>query len=197
MVAQTTASLASARPEGKVDLSGVFVPMKLSVVEPRLASEMIPLISRYSNSQNAVCASDLFANQAFQRRVEEISRRLLAPALRGSQLQTHWYYERARGQHLNDQAGLSAAKKQQFLRLNPKNRVITKTDSAKVETCFALRPDVTGKGAEKSFVEFAERVTKEWQDERKRAAYGDAWFKAAAARLILFRTAERVVSQAP
>jgi hypothetical protein len=175
----------------------VFVPMKLSVIAPELASEMIPLIARYANSQNAVRTSDFFANHAFHRRLEEISRRVLAPAVGGSQVQTHWYYERARGQHLNDQAGLTPAKKQQFLRLNPKSQVITKTDLAKVENCFALLPDVTCKGAEKSFVELAERVTKEWQDEKKRAAYGDDWFKAAVARVILFRTAERVVSQAP
>ena len=30
----------------------------------------------------------------------EISRRLLAPSIGGSQVQTHWFYERARGQHL-------------------------------------------------------------------------------------------------
>jgi hypothetical protein len=128
--------------------------------------------------------------------MEAISRRVLAPGVTGSLVQTHWYYERARGQHLNDQAGMSAAKKAQFLRMNPRSQVVTKTDLAKVENCFAQLPDIACKGAEKSFTEFAERITKEWQDEGRRDAYGDEWFKGAIARTILFRTAECLVSEA-
>jgi hypothetical protein len=195
--AQTTASLSSAQRERKIPLGGVFVPMKLSVVAPDLAGQMIPRISRFANSQNSVRASDFFANHDFHRRIQEISRRLLAPSAGTSQVQTHWYYERARGQHLNDQAALTTAKKQQFLRLNPRQQVITKTDLAKIENCFALFPDVACKGAEKSFTEFAERVTKDWDDESKRALYGDGWFRAAVARVILFRAAERLISKAP
>jgi hypothetical protein len=79
----------------------------------------------------------------------------------------------ARGQYLNAQAGLTAARKDQFLRLNPREQVIEKTDLAKVETSFQLRPDIACKGAEKSFVEFANRISKEWTDENKRLLYGD------------------------
>ncbi|MGH8255150.1 MAG: AIPR family protein [Steroidobacteraceae bacterium] len=195
--AQTTASLAGARRERKVPLDNVFVPMKLSVVPADLAGEMIPRISRYANSQNPVRASDFFANHEFHRRVEEISRRVLAPAVGGSQVQTHWFYERARGQHLNEQAGLAPAQKERFLRLNPRKQVIRKTDLAKVETCFELLPDIACKGAEKSFVEFANRISKEWADENRRLLYGDGWFRGAVARVILFKTAEVLVSNAP
>jgi hypothetical protein len=194
--AQTTASLATARRERRVSLDQVFVPMKLSVVPAELAGEMIPRISRYANSQNPVRASDFFANHEFHRRIEEISRRILAPAVGGSQVQTHWFYERARGQHLNEQAGLTPAKKDQFLRLNPRKQVIKKTDLAKVETCFELMPDIACRGAEKSFVEFANRISKEWADENKRLLYGDDWFRGAVARVILFKTAENLISNA-
>jgi hypothetical protein len=195
--AQTTASLASLRRDGKLPKGAVSVPMKLSVVAPAVAEELIPRISRFANTQNTVRASDFFANHAFHRRVEEISRRILAPAVTGSLTQTHWYYERARGQHLNDQAGFTQAKKDQFLRQNPRGQVITKTDLAKVESCFDLLPDVACKGAEKAFVAFAERVTEEWKDERRRSAYGDDWYRAAVSRTILFRAAEGLVSKAP
>lgn len=191
--AQTTASLAAARRDKK-DLTGVYVPMKLSVVQTDVALQMIPRISRFANSQNGVRASDFFANHEFHRKIEEISRRLLVPAVGDSQVQTHWYYERARGQHLNDQAGMTSSRKDQFLRMNPRHQVITKTDLAKVENCFDGFPDIASKGAEKSFTSFAERITKEWDD--KKAAYGDEWFKAAVARVILFRTTERLVSEA-
>jgi len=195
--AQTTASLAALRLEGKLPLSSVFVPMKLSVVAPVVASELIQKISRYANFQNAVRLSDFFANHPFHLRMEEISRRILAPAIGGSQVQTHWYYERARGQHLNDQSSLNtAAKREQFLRRNPRHQVITKTDMAKVEGCFDLMPDVACKGAEKAFDAFAERVAVEWEDEGKRSLYGDDWYRGAAARTILFRATEGLVSKA-
>jgi hypothetical protein len=70
--AQATGSLAMARRDQEGSLDGVFVPMKLSVVEPELGPQMVPLISRFANSQNAVRASDFFANHPFHRRMEQI-----------------------------------------------------------------------------------------------------------------------------
>ncbi len=194
--AQTTASLASAARDKSLKGGTVFVPMKLSVVTPTVASDLIPWISRFANSQNGIRASDFFANHAFHRRIAEVSGRVLAPAVAGSQVQTHWYYERARGQYLNDQVGLTAAKRNQFSLINPRKQVISKTDLAKVECCFNLEPDVACKGAEKAFVAFAERIAQEWIDESRRAIYGDDWLKSAVARVILFRTAEACVSKA-
>jgi AIPR protein len=194
--AQTTASLATAQRDKVLAGETVFVPMKLSVVTPAVAADLIPRISRFANSQNGVRPSDFFANHEFHRRIEEVSRRVLAPAVAGSQVQTHWYYERARGQHLNDQAGLTAARRNQFLLINPRRQVIAKTDLSKVECCFNLEPDIACKGAEKAFVAFAERISKEWTDESRRAIYGDDWFKSAVARLILFRATESSVSKA-
>ncbi len=92
---------------------------------------------------------------------------------------------------------MSAAKRDQFLRLNPRQQVVTKTDLAKVENCFDLLPEVACKGAEKSFTEFAEQVTEEWADERTRSLYGDDWYRSAVARIILFRATEGLVSNAP
>ena len=195
--AQTTASLAVARRENSLSPGSVFVPMKLSVVTPEVAGVLIPDISRFANSQNGVRPSDFFANHAFHRRMEEASRRLLAPATGGSQVQTHWYYERARGQYLNDQAGMNSGQRNRFLLVNPRRQVITKTDLAKAACCFALEPDVACKGAEKAFTAFAERITKEWEEEANRASYGDDWFRAAIARIILFRASESIVSNAP
>jgi hypothetical protein len=195
--AQTTASLAAALRDKTLVPATVFVPMKLSVVSPMAAEDMIPQISRFANSQNSIRPSDFFANHEFHRRMEEMSRRILAPTVAGSQIQTHWYYERARGQHLNDQSGMTGTQRNQFLLLNPKKQVVTKTDFAKVECCFNSEPDVTCKGAEKAFTSFAERITEEWRDEWKRSGYGDEWFKAAVARVILFRAAEACISKEP
>jgi hypothetical protein len=195
--AQTTASLAMARRENNLSPGSVFVPVKLSVVTPDVAGDLIPLISRFANSQNGVRPSDFFANHPFHRRMEEASRRILAPATGASQVQTHWYYERSRGQYLNDQVGMSSAQRNRFLLINPRRQVTTKTDLAKAALCFALESDVACKGAEKAFIAFAERITKEWAEEANRATYGDDWFKSAIARVILFRTSESIVSKAP
>jgi hypothetical protein len=67
--AQTTASLALAARDKTLAGGTVFVPMKLSVVTPIVASDLIPFISRFANSQNGVRPSDFFANHAFHRRI--------------------------------------------------------------------------------------------------------------------------------
>lgn len=194
--AQTTASVAAARRAGKANLSAVSVPMKLSVVAPEIAKDLIPEISRSANSQNAVKKSDFFANHEFHRRMEGISRRLLASATGGSQVQTHWYYERARGQWLNDQTGMTKSKQDAFQRQNPRSQVITKTDLAVVELAFSGRPHTACTGAEKSFQVFAEQISDDFDTDAKRQQYGDNWFRAAVAHVILFRTAERLVQKA-
>jgi len=194
--AQTTASLASARRDDKLDLSRVFVPMKLSVLQPDVSADVIPLISRYANFQNGIRKSDFFANHPFHRELEQRSRRILAPAIGGSQVQTHWYYERARGQWLNDQAGMTNAQQEAFRRRNPKAQVVSKTDLAVIELSFAGYADTACKGAEKSFQAFADIISAAWERDRQRQTYGDDWFRAAMARVMLFRAAERLVGSA-
>jgi hypothetical protein len=194
--AQTTASLAALRRDKKLPEGCVSVPLKLSVVPSGAADALVPLISRYANSQNAIRASDFFANHPFHQRMQEISRRILAPATGARQVQTRWYYERARGQYLNDQAGFSTAQKDQFQRVNPRQQVITKTDLAKIESAFDFLPDIACKGAEKAFTDFAERVSTQWVDESGRSLYSDDWYRGAVARVILFKVTEALVSNA-
>src|SRR5262249_52432069 len=96
---QTTASIHAASRKKDVDLSKVFVQMKLSIVAPEKAPEVVPKISEYANSQNRVSAADFFANHPFHWRMEQFSRRLYAPSPDGSFRQSKWFYERARGQY--------------------------------------------------------------------------------------------------
>ena len=95
---QTTASIHSAYRK-KLDLSDVFVQVKLSIVEPADVAEIVPLISEFANTQNRVSAADFFSNHPFHVRIEQISRRILAPSADGSFTQSKWFYERARGQY--------------------------------------------------------------------------------------------------
>jgi hypothetical protein len=192
---QTTASIASAHLNDHASLDHVFVPMKLSVIAPEKSGEMIPWISRFANSQNRVNDADFFANHDYHRRLQEISRRLWAPARPGTQHETHWFYERARASYMNETAVLSPAKKRRFMEINPRNQVITKTELAKSENAWAERPNVVSKGAQKNFLDFADRTTKEWDADPDR--FNEHYFRSVVCRVILFRKTEEIVSAQP
>src|SRR5262249_47586193 len=51
---QTTASIHSSLMKKEADLTKVFVQMKLTVVDPQHLQEVVPEISRFSNTQNKV-----------------------------------------------------------------------------------------------------------------------------------------------
>lgn len=192
---QTTASLFTARRKGESNLDNIFVQIKLSVVTPEQAAELIPEISRYANSQNKVSDADFFANHPFHRRIEEISRRVWAPPAPGASFQTRWYYERARGQYLNEQVKLSASKKKMFQLQHPKAQVITKTDLAKYHNSWLRLPDVVSLGAQKNFVRFAEAIAPEWDASDE--SFNERWFRQAVGKAILFHAVEGIVSKQP
>lgn len=192
---QTTASLALARRKDKAELDKIFVPMKLSVVTPATAEAVIPQISYCANSQNKVSDADFFSNHPFHVRIEEISRRLWAPATSGSQLETHWFYERARGQFLNEQVKLSKPEQRRFLIQNPRDQVITKTDLAKYENSWRGVPHTVSLGAQKNFLSFARWIGEEWK--RSDADFNDEFFRNSVAKAIIFRHTERLVTRQP
>lgn len=187
---QTTASLHHAATRDRAELSGIAVQAKLTVVQPDLIDEIVPYISKYSNTQNKVTGADFSANHPFHIRVEELSRTVWAPASDGSQRQTRWFYERARGQYADEtlRAG-TAARQKQFKLTSPTTQKFTKTDLAKFLHTWAQLPYLVALGAEKNFREFMLRL------EEHRIDPDVEWFQRLIAAAILFRTAERVVQQ--
>ena len=159
---QTTASLASAARNDQASLRAVFVQMKLSVVTPEESGVVIPEISRCANSQNKVSEADFFSNHEYHRRMEQISRRLWAPAAGGAQYETHWFYERARGQYLNEQSDFTVAERKKFQLQNPRQQGITKTDLAKFENTWRQLPHMVSQGAQKNFLAFSTIVVNDW-----------------------------------
>ncbi|MDQ2136618.1 AIPR family protein [Alcaligenaceae bacterium B3P038] len=193
---QTTASLALAgRSSGSekkgADLSKIMVPMKLSVLPPTSAGALIPDIARYANSQNKVSDADFFANHPFHIRLEEFSRRIFAPAIGGAQYGTHWFYERARGQYINEMSGMTASKKKQFELQNPKSKFFTKTDVAKFDNTWRRLPHKVSAGAQKNFTIFAEYIAKVWSEDETQ--FNEQYFKNLVAIAILFRSTEALV----
>jgi hypothetical protein len=189
---QTTASLAAALREGGAALDTIFVQMKLSVIPSERAGAVIPLIARYANSQNKVSDADFFSNHDFHRRLETLSRQIWAPAVSGAQHETHWFYERARGQFVNEQARMTKSEKKRFLLQNPKNQIISKTDVAKLQNTWALRPHIVCLGAQKNFINFAVEVEAEW--EYSDSGFNREYFTGIVAKKIIFAEAERLVA---
>lgn len=192
---QSTASLSMARRIDKASLAGIFVQMKLSVVPPETSIDIVPAISRCANSQNKVSDADFFSNHEFHRRIEGFSRRIWAPAKSGAQLETHWFYERARGQYLNEQSKLSKRDKDRFLLQNPRSQLVTKTDLAKTENAWRQIPHDVSLGAQKNFLIFSRYAEPEWT--RDSDQFNERYFRDVIARMILFNRTEEIVSNEP
>jgi len=189
---QTTASLFHTQRRDKADLSGIFVQMKLSVIDSEQSEMVVPRISEYANTQNRVNAADFFSNHPFHVRMAEFSRRIWAPAQQGAQRETKWFYERARGQYVDAQSKLTAAEQKRFRAEYPKSQMFTKTDLAKFENVFDDHPRWVNLGSQKNFARYALRIGKEW--EKSSDGFNEFYFKRAIARGILFRAVEKLVS---
>lgn len=198
---QTTASIYTAWHKEHANLDGIFVQVKLSVVDSEKVNDIVPKISEYANTQNKVNAADFFSNHPFHLRIEEFSRRLWAPAADGSPRQTHWFYERARGQYANAQTKLSKADALRFAALNPKDQMFTKTDLAKYYLTFSSMPFLVCLGAQKAFAGtsghkgFVSIIADEWakhcNHDGENISVNEVWYKNIIAKAILFKTLNR------
>src|SRR5665213_3345181 len=191
---QTTASIANAVLQDKADLSEIYVAMKLSVVDPEKAKVMIPNISKSANSQNKIDEADFFSNHPYHIRLEEYSRRILAPPVDGNQYQTAWFYERARGQYVQEQMKLTRSEQKKFQLKNPKAQLLRKVDVAKFVNTYEQRPYVVSTGAQKNMRNFAELINKQWDPTDQNTSFNEYYFKKLISLAILFKSTERIVS---
>ncbi len=190
---QTTASLSAARRNDEAALDHAFVQMKLSIIPLEKSGQVIPEISRSANSQNRVSDADFFSNHEFHRRMEQVSRRLWAPAATGTQHETHWFYERARGQYLNEQSALTAAGRKTFQVQHPRHQVMSKTDLAKFDNAWRQLPHTVSLGAQKNFLVFSSYASQAW--EKSSDQFNEEYFKRTVAKAILYRRTEQLVSK--
>jgi hypothetical protein len=188
---QTTASIYHAFKKDSADLTRLVIQVKLTVLTTSEAVELfVPRISQYANSQNKVNAADFSANDPYHRQLEELSRTIWAPAATGTERQTHWYYERARGQYLDDKSRQGTpARMRAFETLNPVEQKFTKTDLAKYENTWNQLPHLVSRGAEKNFHEFTLLLKEKWQPK-----VDATYFRRLVAKAILFKKAEKIVS---
>ena len=188
---QTTASIHSASVKDKADLSEVLVQAKIAIVSPDRIAEVVPEISKFSNTQNKVTTADFSSNHPFQVELQKVSRSVWAPSPFGDGQETHWFYERARGQYADEQAGQRTPAKIKAWRVsNPTKQKFIKTDLAKFEASYDQLPYLVSRGAEKNFREFMVRL-----GDGQGRTVDEVEFRKIVAKAILFRETERIVTQ--
>ena len=187
---QTTASIHRAM-RAKIDLSDVSVQAKITVIDPDYVGEIVPLISRFANSQNKVSEADLTANEPFHVELEKLSRNVWAPATGATRRATRWFYERARGQYADALARAGApARRSRFRDEWPPAQKFTKTDIAKFEACWDQLPHLASLGAQKNFILFMVRMK-----EQGGTTPDITYFQRLVAKAILFKRTDGIVAR--
>lgn len=195
---QTTASLAEAvLKKTNTDLKGIYVPMKLTVIDDRESEDengirfydaMVQSIAKFANSQNKVTAADLFSNDPFHIQMEQMSKRYLAPPGQ-SAVPTGWYYERSRKKYKQEQIKLSKDSQKRFQSKFPKSQVITKEQLAMyITTVFSLRPDIVSKGKNWTMKAFGTEISEIYK--KNKEAFNEFYFKKCICAAIIYRTVD-------
>lgn len=198
---QTTASVYHTWKKDKVDISKVFVPVKLTIVKNRENfSEIVGRIAEYANTQNKVSASDLSSNKENHVLIEKLSRSIWALPISGETTQTRWFFERSRGQYKNERIrfGITPSKRKQFDKQNPRSQMFTKESLAKnINSCeevyngkkLVIGPHIVVRGSQKNYAQFLNYNFSFKVD--------NIWFEDAIAKAILFSSAEKVYGVKP
>lgn len=184
---QTVASIHRSR---KVDrcqhLDQLAVQAKITVVKAGLLEELVPKISRYSNTQNTVNEADFASNDPFHIAIEQLATNVWAPGE-----QTRWFYERARGQYevaRNRVAGNSVAKRRKFDEQTPKKQKFAKVDLAKYYNCWEQKPEIVGRGSQKNFIYFMTHIAKDHPGFKP----DEDFYKQLIAKAIIYKAAEGI-----
>lgn len=176
-----------------IDLSKVYVQMKLTVIEDKEAANVMKAnIATFANSQNSIQKSDLVSNHPFHLNIETRSRKQLMPAGENG-LSTKWFYERTRGQYSTQLRALSAVQRRKFEAEYPKKQVFTKTDMAKYENTWRMKPYLVKRGAQANLKSFGGDIVKEF--ERDEGSFGPAFFNDLVSKMLLFNMVDAAILQ--
>lgn len=195
---QTTASIYNTFKKEKVDTSKIFVQVKFSIIKnPDQYSEVVSRISKYANTQNKVNDADFSANNPALVALEKLSRYILSPITTTSNLQTCWFFERARGQYktLSNREGRTKALQIAFEKKYPKKQVFSKVELAKYINAYqevyegkklVIGPHIVVRGSEKNYAQF---IANNLPENTKRI--DNTYFEDAIAKCILFKEADK------
>lgn len=201
---QTTAALASAliKDEASRGWDNLFVPMKLTVVnvEDDMSEEQVQnyndltkTISECANNQNPVKPADFFSNHPFHIKMEQLSRKVMAPPVDGKPFQTVWFYERSRGKWEQEQMKLNSHQKDLFREKYPKEQLITKEKLAKCFNAILMHPDQVCKSSSDNFKIFAPYIDGIYETDRD--SINDEFFKKCVCSIIIFDKLDKLISK--
>lgn len=195
---QTTASIYNTAKKDKADISKIFVQVKFSIIEKQdNYSDIVSRISRYANTQNKVNEADFSANNPALIAFEKLSRYILSPVSAQNNMQTCWFFERARGQYktLRSREGFTKSRQNAFDKKYPKNQMFTKVELAKFIDAYqevwngkklAIGPHIVVRGNEKNYARF---INDNLPENIKKI--NSVYFEDAIAKAILFKSAEK------
>jgi hypothetical protein len=198
---QTTAAIyntCNALKKERREIPNIFVQVKFSVINnPERYSEIVSRISRYANTQNKVNDADFSANNPALVAFEKLSRYILSPRTPQNNMQTCWFFERARGQYktLRSREGTTRTRQNTFDKKYPKTQMFTKVELAKYINAYqeiydskklVIGPHIVVRGNEKNYVLF-----KMFNLPEKIKKINNIFFENAIAKCILFKAAEK------
>ncbi|MFH6992079.1 AIPR family protein [Flavobacterium sp. FlaQc-48] len=189
---QTTASLFHTQKKFKdVDLSNVFVQMKLTVIKDVEQKNIeVPNIARYANSQNKVSELDLSSNNPYFVQIESLSRKKYVVDPENRNLSTLWYFERVNGQYKESLNKLTTPPQQRkFKEQHPTNQKFVKSDVAKFINIWELEPHYVSQGAQKNFIHYTKKIN---ELVKKNKLPGENFYKKLIANAILFKTVDKL-----
>jgi len=174
-----------------IDLQKVYVQMKLTVVGDKETSDaMKSNIATFANSQNSIQLSDLVSNHPFHLNIESRSRNQLVPSGEDG-IPTKWFYERARGQYNTQKRALAGPQIRKFEMEYPKHQVFSKTDMAKYENTWRMKPHIVKRGAQANLKSLGSEIISEF--DKNPDDFGVNFYKDLVSKMILFRRADKAI----
>ncbi len=183
---QTVATIHRAGHVDRADLSRVFVQAKITIVNKEQIGTLVPLVSRFANSQNKVNEADFSANSKYHVKLQQLSETVWCPGEA-----TRWFYERARGQYQVARAreGTTPMRKKAFDSRTPSKQKFDKVQLAKYVNTWNQLPHVVSRGGQKNFAAFTQWLAREHSDDWEPDT---AYYTEVVAKAIIYKTAEKI-----
>ena len=203
---QTTASLSNSiriKEEAKKNIESLYVPMKLTVLnidddmsdeQEQLYSDITKTISSCANNQNAIKPADFFSNHPFHVKMEQFSRKVMAPPVGGNPYQTRWFYERSRGKWEQEQMKLEGAEINRYREMYPKKQVVNKEKFAKCYNSVLMNPHSVCKSVSDNFKLFSPYITDIYNNSPD--IINEEFFKKGICSVIIFDSLDSLVGKA-
>ena len=188
---QTTASLYHTQKKFKeVDLTKIFVQMKLTVIKDREQKNIeVPNISRFANSQNKVSELDLSSNNPYFIQIENLSRKKYVINPENKNQSLLWFFERTNGQYRETLNKQTLSQQKKFKEQNPQSLKFVKSDIAKFLNIWDLEPHIVALGSQKNFVQYTKKIN---ELVIKNKMPGENFYKKLIANAILFKTTDKL-----